>query len=56
VARGLAGVGDFFQVTTSVPRDSTVDAASTQYGVGFDRNGDGKIVNRTAETILNSKK
>jgi hypothetical protein len=43
VARGLAGDGDFFQATTSVPKDSVVDAASNEYGVGFDRNGDGRI-------------
>jgi hypothetical protein len=43
VARGLAGDGDFFQSTQSIPPDSVVDPASPDYGVGFDRNGDGKI-------------
>jgi len=43
VARGLAGDGDFFQSTGSIPPDSLVDPASPDYGVGFDRNGDGKI-------------
>jgi len=43
VAVGLAGDGDFFQATASVPRDSVVDPASAEYGVGFDRNGDGKV-------------
>jgi len=43
VAPGLAGDGDFFQSTGAIPADSLVDAASSEYGVGFDRNGDGKI-------------
>ncbi len=43
VGSGLALEGDFFQSTASLPPDSVVDAASTEYGVGFDRNGDGKI-------------
>jgi hypothetical protein len=43
VARGLAGDGDFFQSAAAIPPDSVVDAGSSDYGVGFDRNGDGRI-------------
>ena len=43
VAIGLAGDGDFFQAAEILPADSLVDPASPDYGVGFDRNGDGKI-------------
>jgi hypothetical protein len=41
--RGLALEGDFWQVSDLTPTDSVVDAASTEYGAAFDRNGDGKI-------------
>ena len=41
--RKLAGAGDFYLLTGTVPRDSLVDPAPAEYGVVFDRNGDGKL-------------
>jgi hypothetical protein len=45
----LALEGDFYQWSDLVPKDSVLDAASTEYGVAFDRNGDG----RTDLLVLN---
>lgn len=43
VGRGIALEGDFYQVSDAVPKDSVLDAASSEYGAAFDRNGDGRI-------------
>jgi hypothetical protein len=43
LGRGIALEGDFWQISDFAPTDSVVDAASTDYGASFDRNGDGKV-------------
>jgi hypothetical protein len=40
---GIALEGDFYQLSDVVPKDSVLDAASTEYGAAFDRNGDGRV-------------
>lgn len=41
--RGLVLEGDLFMLTERVPGDSLVDAAPSEYGAAFDRNGDGRV-------------
>ena len=41
--RGLAIEGDFYLISGAVPRDSLVDAAPSEYGTAFDRNGDDRL-------------
>jgi hypothetical protein len=52
---GLALEGDFFEVSTHATRDSLVDAAPTEYGTVFDRNGDGRcdliVINRGVQSF-----
>lgn len=43
IGRRLAGSGDFYLITGAVPPDSLVDPAPAEYGVVFDRNGDGRV-------------
>ncbi len=49
-ALSAAGDGDFFQITGPPAADSLADPAPAEYGVTFDRNGDGRpdlvVVNR----------
>jgi hypothetical protein len=42
-AKGIALGGDFYMLSGLVPSDSLVDAAPAEYGVAFDRNGDGRL-------------
>ena len=42
LGRKIALEGDFWQISDFAPTDSVVDAASSDYGAAFDRNGDGK--------------
>ncbi len=39
---GLVIGGDFYQLSELMPRDSLVDASTSNYGSAFDRNGDGR--------------